>query len=297
MHVAITGASGLIGSALVKALEAQGHTTLRIGRSATGEGSLRWDPTAGVLDSDALEGIDAMVHLAGEGIATNRWSDEQKGRMLDSRVDGTTLVATTLASMSKKPSVLISGSAIGFYGDRGQTALDETSARGEGFLSDLCVAWEAAAQPAVDAGIRVAFARTGVVLSQTGGALGEMLPFFKLGIGGRIGNGKQQMSWISITDMVDGLIYLLNNDISGPVNFTAPNPVSNSEFTKSLGRTLGRPTILPTPTPALYLKLGKELAQALLFSSAKITPTVLEAAGYTFTHPTIDEALAAELGR
>ncbi len=297
MHVAITGATGLIGSALVKALEADGHTTLKIGRSISGPGTLRWDPANDDLDADALEGVDGFVHLAGEGISEKKWNDEQKRKILDSRVDGTALVARTLASMSTPPSVLVSGSGIGVYGDRGQDELDETSDRGAGFLADVVVAWEAAAQPAIDAGIRVAFSRTGIVMSTSGGALGTMLPFFKLGIGGRIGNGKQQMSWISMNDMVRGLIHLLESDLSGPVNLTAPNPVSNNEFTKSLGKTLGRPTLLPTPTPALYLMLGKELARELLFASTRVVPNVLLDSGFDFTHSTIDEALAAELNK
>ena len=295
MHVAITGATGLIGSSLATALEAAGHTTLKIGRSVSGPGTLRWDPANGDLDADGLEGIDAMVHLAGEGIAENKWTDEQKRKILESRTVGTELVASTLAGMAEPPSVLVSGSAIGFYGDRGQTELDEQSERGQGFLADLVVAWEAATKPAADAGIRVAFARTGIVMSADGGALGTMLPFFRLGIGGRVGNGKQQMSWISMYDMVQGLIHLLENELAGPVNFTAPNPVSNNEFTKALGATLSRPTLLPTPTPALYLMLGKELARDLLFSSAKILPTVLVDSGFVFDHPTIEQALASEL--
>ena len=297
MYVAITGATGLIGSALVEALEANGHTTLKIGRSVSGPGTLRWDPQNGDLNAEALEGIDGFVHLAGEGISEKKWDDEQKKKILESRTGGTELVASTLASMANPPSVLVSGSAIGFYGDREQNDLDEHSTRGTGFMSDVVVAWEAAAQAAVDAGIRVAFSRTGIVLSPKGGALGTMLPFFKLGIGGRIGNGKQQMSWISLNDMVRALIHLLESDLSGPVNLTAPNPVSNNEFTKALGKTLSRPTLLPTPTPALYVMLGKELARELLFSSAKIHPKVLLESGFDFAEPTIEQALAAELAK
>ncbi len=296
MHVAITGASGLIGSALVAELQKQGHSTLSIGRSATGPNTLRWDPANGELDAEALEGVDAVVHLAGEGIATNKWSDEQKRRMLDSRVDGTDLIATTIAAMNTKPKVLVSGSAIGYYGDRGTEVLTEASTGGSDFLADLCSQWEAATQPAEDAGIRVAHIRTGIVLSTEGGALERMLPFFKLGIGGKIGNGKQMMSWVSVTDMVGAIIHIIETDsISGPANVTGPAPVSNNDFTKALGAVLGRPTLLPTPTPALYLMLGKELAQALLFTSADVRPATLTESGYDFAHPTIDDALRAVL--
>lgn len=295
MKIAITGSSGLIGTALIDAIEQRGDTAIRIVRSKAGPADIAWDIAAGTIEANELEGVDAVVHLAGEGIAEKKWSDEQKARVLNSRVDGTTLIARTIANLDNPPKVFVSGSAMGFYGDRGDQNLTETDARGSGFLADVVVAWEAAASPAVDAGIRTAFIRTGVVLSPDGGALKEQLPFFKLGAGGKIGDGSQYWSWISITDQVNAILHIIDNDISGPVNLTAPNPSTNAEFTKALGAALGRPTFLPTPTFAVNLRLGKETAKEMLFFSTRVIPTVLLESGFTFEHPTIDEAFEALL--
>lgn len=298
-RVAITGSTGLIGTALVQRLKADGHIPIRVVRSAAPDSveSFQWDIDKGTIDESGLADVDAVVHLAGEGIAEKRWSDEQKSRIRDSRVDGTTLLATAIAGLSKPPPVLISGSAIGIYGDRGAEILTEASSPGDDFLANVCIDWEAAAQPAVDAGVRVANIRTGVVLSTEGGALAEQLPFFKLGIGGRIGNGKQYLSWIAVADVVGAIVWLLNEDIAGPVNLTGPTPVTNSEFTSTLGRVLNRPTFLPTPKPALWAKLGRELTEALLYSSARVEPAVLLDSGYSFNHTTLEQALRATLNK
>lgn len=296
MKIAITGSSGLLGTALRGRLTAEGHEVIRIVRRAPGAGELRWDPDAHEIDASGLEGVDAVVNLAGAGIGDERWTDERKRVLVESRTQSTDLLARTLAACSRPPKVLLSGSAIGFYGDRGDEALSEGSPPGDGFLSDLCVAWEAATAPAEVAGIRTAHLRTGIVLSSDGGALAKMLLPFKLGIGGRLGTGEQWMSWVSIDDHVRAMIHLLSADVSGPVDLTAPNPVRNAEFTKALGRELGRPTVVPIPRIGPRLLLGKELAQALLYESQRVSPSVLEASGFSFRHATIDDALAAMLG-
>ncbi len=295
MRVAITGSSGLIGTALRKALAERGDDVVRVVRSNPGPNDIVWDIDAGTIDTAGLEGIDAIVHLAGEGIGEKKWSDEQKAKIYDSRIDGTTLLSNALAELTNKPSVYVCGSAMGIYGDRGDEKMTEDSAPGTGFLADLTIAWEAAAKPAVDAGIRTAFIRTGIVLSAEGGALKEQLPFFKLGIGGKIGNGKQYWSWITITDHVNAMLYIIDGDLSGPVNLAGPNPSTNAEFTKALGKALGRPTFLPTPRPAVELRLGKECAKALLYDSTRVIPHVLNESDFTFEHPTIEAALAAVL--
>ena len=297
MDVVVTGASGLIGSALVPALWEAGHTVRRlVRRPPEAPDEVRWDPEAGTIDADGLAGVDAAVHLAGEGIAEKRWTPEQKRRLLESRTKGTGLLARTLAGLDPKPRVLLSGSAIGFYGDRGEETLTEESPPGTGFLPDLVQRWEAAAQPAVDAGIRTVFLRTGVVLSPKGGAMGKTLPLFKLGLGGPVGDGSTWWSWISIDDQVGAIVHLLEADVSGPVNLTAPNPVRHGAYAKAQGRALHRPAVLPVPRFAPKLLLGSELAGSLLGDSARIRPTRLEASGYEFRHPTIDEAMVALLG-
>ncbi len=296
MKIAITGSSGLLGSALRGRLTAVGHEVVRVVRREAGDGEIRWDPSAGQIDADGLEGADAVINLAGAGIGDERWSEERKRLLVESRTTSTDLLARTLAGLDRPPKVLLSGSAIGYFGDRGDETLTEDSAPGSGFLSDLCVAWEAAAAPAAGAGIRTAHLRTGIVLSADGGALAKMLLPFKLGIGGRLGSGEQWMSWISIDDHVRAMIHLLTADVHGPVDLTAPNPARNSEFTKALGRELGRPTLLPIPRIGPRLLLGKELAQALLYESQRVLPAVLERSGFTFRHPTIEDALAAVLG-
>jgi len=292
MRVAITGSSGLIGTALRKALSDRGDEIVRVVRSNPSGDDVLWDIAAGTIDSSKLEGVDAVVHLAGEGIGEKKWSPEQKQELLNSRTLGTALLAEAIAALPQPPKVFLSGSAIGIYGDRGDEVLTETSKPGAGFLSELCTAWEAAAEPARSAGVRTAFLRTGVVLSADGGALKEQLPFFKLGIGGKIGDGKQYWSWISITDHVNAMLHIIDSDLAGPLNLTAPNPTTNAEFTSALGKALGRPTFLPTPKPAVQLRLGKECAQALLYDSARVIPEVLLDSGFSFTHPTIDMAFA-----
>jgi len=296
MDVVVTGSTGLIGRALGGALERAGHRMVPMVRSESGGEAIRWDPDRGVIDSEGLEGVGAVVHLAGEGIGTKRWNDEQKARIRDSRVRGTTLLAETLAKLGKPPKVLLSGSAVGIYGDRGDEVLTETSRAGGGFLAELCVAWEAAAAPAREAGIRVSHLRTGIVLSGGGGALPKMLTPFKLGLGGRLGSGRQWMSWISIDDEVGAIVHLLGEEApAGPVNLTAPNPVANADFTRALGQTLGRPTVLPVPKIGLKLLLGGEMAQDLLLGGQRVLPTRLLDSGFTFAHPELADALEAAL--
>lgn len=296
MDVAVTGSSGLIGKALVRRLGEGGHRVLRIVRSGGGPDTASWDPQAGTIDAAALEGVDAVVHLAGEGIAERRWTPEQKDRILRSRTDGTSLLATTLAALDRPPSVLLSGSAVGYYGDTGDRVTDESGPSGSDFTASVCVAWEAAASAAVDAGIRTAFLRTGVVYDAEGGALGKQLLAFKLGLGGRAGSGRQYQSWITLEDEVRAIEFLLGSDLSGPVNLTSPNPVTNSEFTRTLGHVLRRPTtILPMIGPRLLY--GRELADSLLLTSQRIVPAALLGAGFAFAHPDLEEALRSVLGR
>lgn len=297
MDVVVTGASGLIGSALKNELEGAGHRMIPMTRS-TGADGVHWDPDAGVIDSGGLEGVGAVVHLAGEGIGNKRWNEAQKAKIRDSRVRGTTLLAETLAKLSKPPKVLLSGSAVGFYGDRGDEVLTESSRPGGGFLADLCVAWEAATAPAKEAGIRVSHLRTGIVLSGSGGVLPKMLKPFKLGVGGRLGSGAQWMSWVSIEDEVGAMVHLLGDDApAGPVNLTAPNPVTNADFTKALGKAIGRPTVLPAPKFGLKAILGPEMAQELLLFSQRALPTRLLDSGYRFKQPDLDGTLRTALSK
>lgn len=297
MIIAVTGSSGLIGSALVERLRTAGDTVVRVRRKAASAepGDIVWDPVAGSIDAKSLEGIDAVVHLAGEGIAERRWSEQQKRRILESRTRGTSLLAQALASLNHKPRVLISGSAIGFYGDRGDEILTEQSGPGNGFLAEVVEAWEQSARDAVDAGIRVAFIRTGIVLSPRGGALGKMLPLFRFGLGGRLGSGNQWWSWITLEDEVEAIRFLLEHDVAGPVNLTAPAPVTNRELTKALGKALHRPAFLPIPSIGPKLLLGSELAESLLFQSQRVMPAVLQQEGYEFRHPELAAGLAAML--
>ncbi len=300
MDIAITGASGLIGTALGAALRAAVHAVLPVVRPQTTverrpEQSIVWDPEAESIDAGAFEGLDAVVHLAGEGIGERRWTDEQKSRILRSRTVGTGLLAAALAGLQKPPPVLLSGSAVGYYGDTGDTVTDESGQPGDDFAARVCVAWEAAARPAQDAGIRVAFLRTGIVLSTDGGALARQLPAFRFCLGGRAGSGRQWQSWISIEDEVGAIVHLLSSEVSGPVNLTAPNPVTNAEFTKALGAVLHRPTtILPMFGPRLLF--GRELADSLLLTSQRVVPAVLETTGYEFRHPELRGALEDLLG-
>ena len=298
MRIAITGSTGLIGTALSRHLEAAGHEILPVVRTTPRPGEIGWDPSAGRLDADDLAGLDAVVHLAGAGIGDHRWTDDYKQVLIDSRVDGTTLLAERLAELgSEGPSTLVSGSAIGFYGDRGDEVVDESAPAGEGFLAEICQRWEAATAAAGEAGVRVAHIRTGIVLTPKGGALKKMLPIFKLGAGGKFGNGTQWMSWISLTDEVRAVEHLLTSSVSGPVNLTAPNPVRNADFADTLGDVLGRPTIVPVPKFGPKLLLGGELADALLFDGQRVQSSVLQGDEFTFEHADLAAALRAELGR
>ena len=296
MNVLISGATGLIGSALVPELEAKGHTVTRLSRSGSGTGTVRWDPSAGTIDGD-LEGTEAVVHLAGESIAQGRWSPDKKRRILDSRVQGTRLLAERIAALSTPPKVMVSTSAVGYYGDRGGEVLTEESAPGEDFLARVCREWEAAAEPARRAGIRVVHPRLGIVLSPEGGALGTTLPIFKLGGGGKIGSGRQWWSWVALDDVVGSTVHALTDEgVEGPVNVGSPNPMTNAEYTKVLGKVLGRPTVLPLPAPAARVMLG-EVADALLLASQRMRPTRLQDTGYAFRYPQLEGALRHLLGR
>jgi uncharacterized protein len=298
MRIAITGSTGLIGTALSEHLVRAGHEIVPVVRNVPRPGEIGWDPSAGRLEAADLAGLDAIVHLAGAGIGDRRWTDEYKRVLLDSRVDGTTLIAERLAELGDDaPPTLISGSAIGFYGDRGDEVIDESSANGDGFLAEICRRWEAATAPAEAAGIRVVHIRTGIVLTPKGGALKKMLPLFKLGAGGKFGSGRQWMSWISLTDEVRAIEHLLTSSTSGPVNLTAPGPVRNAEFAGVLGTVLRRPSFVPVPKFGPRLLLGSELADALLFDGQRVQPAGLERDGFVFEHASLDAALRAELGR
>jgi uncharacterized protein (TIGR01777 family) len=299
MDVAVTGSTGLIGNALVEALAAAGHRPIRVVRgSATGD-EIAWDPDAGTIDAASLEGVDAVVHLAGAGIGDRRWTDAYKQTIRRSRVEGTTLLARTLAALAERPSVLVSGSAVGYYGDRGDEVLDETSAPGTGFLPEVCAAWEAATASAAEAGVRVVTIRSGIVLSPRGGALKRQLPLFRFGLGGKLGTGKQWLSWIALDDEVDAIVHLLTGQgaggVAGPVNLTSPHPVTNGEFTKTLASVLHRPSFVPIPAFGPKLVLGSELADVLLYEGQRVLPRVLEHSGYPFAHPTLEGALRALL--
>lgn len=297
LRVGITGSSGLIGTELKQVLSDAGHTPVPIVRRAAADGEISWDPSERRLDAADLAGLDAVVNLAGVGIGDQRWTDEYRSLIRTSRVDSTeTLVEAFRHLGGDAPGALISASAIGYYGDRGDETLTETSAPGDGFLPSVCTQWEQAAERAGDVA-RVATLRTGVVLTPDGGALAKMLPLFKLGLGGRFGNGRQWWSWISLTDEVRAIVHALTTDIDGPLNLTAPTPVTNREFTDVLGDVLGRPTFLPVPAFGPKLVVGSDLAQALLFDSARVIPSALAGHGFEFEHPGLEAALRAELGR
>jgi uncharacterized protein (TIGR01777 family) len=298
MKILITGASGLIGQALTKQLNASGHTTVAaVRREPRRNDEVQWNPATGEMSPSAFDGVDAVVHLAGAGIGDKRWTDSYKMEILQSRTLGTALLADTMASLDKKPSMFLSGSAIGIYGVRDDTELGEDAAIGTGFLADVCRDWEAASASASAAGIRTVLLRTGIVLSPKGGALKKQLPLFKLGLGGKFGNGKQWQSWISITDEVNAIIHLLTSNLSGAVNLTAPNAVTNAEFTRVLASVVSRPAILPIPSFGPKLLLGGELADALLFTGQRVVPNALVADGFHFAHPTLDVALRALLNK
>jgi uncharacterized protein (TIGR01777 family) len=287
MRVVITGASGFIGSALGSMLRTCGDEVRPLGRGV-GPGS--WDPATGRIDASVFEGADAVVHLAGETIS-GRWTAAKKERIRRSRVEGTGLLATTLAEMQSPPPVLLSGSAIGFYGDRDDEVLTESSAAGSGFFPDVVSAWEAATAPAEAAGLRVAHLRTALVFSRAGGSFPRMLLPFRMGVGGRIGTGRQFWSWITLEDTIRAIGFLLDRDISGPINLAAPDPIRNSEMTEILGEVMGRPAVLPAPAFGLKALLGNEFAEEVLLGSQRVVPDVLQAAGFEFHHPTLREAL------
>jgi uncharacterized protein (TIGR01777 family) len=297
MNVAVSGASGLVGSRLVSKLVSGGHHVIKLVRREPNEVSaeMLFDPAAGRIDAQSLEGVDAVVHLAGENVAAGRWSPARKRRIRDSRVIGTRMVAEALAGLSRVPGVLVNASAIGFYGDRGDEILDESSDPGQGFLPETCLAWESATAAAEAAGVRVVRLRIGVVLSADGGALGKMLPIFRAGLGGRTGDGTQWISWISIDDLVAAIEFALAHDeLSGAVNAVGPAPATNAEFTKTLAGVLHRPAIAPVPAFVVRAMFG-EMGQELLLSSTRVLPRRLEQAGFEFQHTTLQAALQTVL--
>lgn len=294
MQIAITGSSGLVGRRLVADLEEQGHDVLRLTRTAAGPGDVTWDPAARRLDAAAIDGVDAIVHLAGETVG-QRWSASARARILESRVDGTRTIAEAAASLARPPAVLVCASAVGVYGDRGDEELTEASPRGEGFLADVVTAWEAAAQPARDAGIRVVHLRKGIVLSPEGGALKSLLPPFRLGLGGRVGSGRQWWPWLTLDDAAAAYRFALESDIAGPVNLAA-TATRNADFTKVLGRVLRRPTVFPLPSAAVKLGFGQMGVEMLLGGQRLLTPA-LDAAGFSFADRELEPALRRVLGR
>ena len=299
-RIVVTGATGLVGSLLCSELEKAGVQVIRAVRRPVQDEAreLYWNPDRGEIDRAKLEGVDAVVHLAGENIAGGRWTEAFKQKILDSRVKGTHLISDALARLERKPRVFICASAIGYYGNRGADVMTEQSAPDTDFLAKVCQQWETSCQAARDAGIPVTNIRIGVVLSKDGGALAKMLTPFKLGAGGKVGSGAQYMSWIAIDDLVGAIVYLFTRDepVVGPVNVVAPNPATNLGFTKTLGRVLGRPTIFPMPAFAARLAFG-EMADALLLSSTRVAPNALQSAGYQFQYPELEPALRHLLNR
>jgi uncharacterized protein (TIGR01777 family) len=297
MRILVTGASGLIGSAAVASFKSGGHEVIRLVRSGRpAEGTAAWDPAKGTIDKTALEGLDAAVHLAGENIAAARWTEEQKARIKDSRVKGTQLLSETLAGLSNPPKTFVAASATGFYGNRGDEPLDEASSPGDNFLAQVCIPWEEATAAAVQSGIRVVNLRIGIVLAADGGALAKMITPFKFGLGGRIGSGRQYMSWIEISDMVRAINHALSvESLSGPVNAVAPNPVTNAEFTATLGKVLSRPTFFTMPAFAAHMAFG-EMGDELLLGSTRVYPKKLLESGYKFRYSELQAALEHILG-
>lgn len=288
--IAIAGSSGLIGSALVNALRASDNRVVRIVRRAPSNADeLHWNPQTGEFDPDALQGVDVVVNLCGAGVGDKRWSGAYKQQLRDSRIPPTEVISTAVAQAGVQ--VLINASAVGYYGNTGDRVVDETASAGTGFLAQLCEDWEAATLPAQAAGVRVVLARTGLVLSPSGGLLGRLRPLFSLGLGARLGNGRQYMPWISLEDEVRALLFAMSRDVSGPVNLTGPAPVTNAEFTDALGRAVNRPTPLPLPAFVLRRLLG-EFADEGLLAGQRAIPAALERAGFAFHHNTIGEALS-----
>lgn len=294
MKILVSGSHGLVGRALIKELSSKGHDVARLVREVPPSNSpdVEWHPDREMIASGQMVSLDAVVHLAGESIASGQWTEEKKRRIRESRVIGTQLLSKTLAGLSRPPRVFISASAIGFYGNRGDELLTEESAPGDDFLARVCVDWERSTAAAEEKGIRVVKPRFGIILAKEGGALAKMLPPFRMGIGGKIGSGRQWMSWIALDDVVKGLDYLLlQESISGPVNFVAPNPVTNATFAGALGRVLGRPTFLPVPSFGARLAFG-EMADALLLASQKVQPKRLNDSGFSFQYPNLADALS-----
>ena len=295
--IAVSGASGLVGTELVEVLRSRGYEPLRlVRREPRGADEVRWDPADGSIDLQGLAGITGAVHLAGDNVASGRWTEAKKASIRDSRVQGTELLAGALAQISPRPKVLVSASAVGFYGSRGAEPVDETGSLGDGFLASVCAEWERATRAASSAGIRVVNARIGVVLAADGGALGKMKMPFLLGLGGRIGDGRQYMSWITLSDVVSALVFALGrDDLEGPVNLVAPTPVTNADFTATLGRVLKRPTLIPVPKFALRLGAGAEMADEMLIGGSRVIPAALRAHGFEWEHPTLEPALRSLL--
>ncbi|MER6851158.1 TIGR01777 family oxidoreductase [Streptomyces flaveolus] len=294
-RIAVAGASGLIGSALVRSLTADGHEVVRLVRRAPrGADEVRWDPAAGHVDAAGLEGCDAVVNLAGAGVGDRRWSEEYKARIRDSRVLGTRALAGAVASLERPVRVFVNGSAIGFYGETGGRPVDESAPAGEGFLPSVCVEWEDAAAPAREAGVRTVFVRTGLVVARHGGAWGRLFPLFRAGLGGRLGDGSQYWSFVALHDEVAAIRHLLDrDDLSGPFNVTAPHPLTNREITAAMGRVLHRPTLFAVPAPVLRTVLGEMSGDVL--GSARVLPARLLESGFRFAFPEIEGAIRAAL--
>ena len=299
MKILISGSHGLVGSALVKSLTTASHEVIRLVRHQPHYGRLEigWDPKRGVIDKEHLEGIDVVIHLAGENIGEGRWTKEKKQAILDSRIKGTTLLSETLATLRHPPSVFLSASAVGYYGNRGDELLTESSSPGDDFLAHVCREWEKATAPAAQKGIRTVLTRSGLILDENGGALAKMLTPFRMGIGGRIGDGKQWMSWIALDDVVGAIQFLIHDRfVNGPVNLVTPHPVTNAEFTKTLGSVLSRPTFLPVPAFGVRLAFG-EMGEALLLGGQRVEPAVLKSRDFAFNWPRLELALKHVLHR
>lgn len=297
MKILISGSHGLVGKALTASLTRDGHEVIRLVRRerVMGQPEVEWHPNQARIDAEHVEGFDCIVHLAGEGIASGRWTEEKKRKIRESRVLGTGLLSETIAGLKHPPKVFVCASAIGYYGDRANEVLNELSAPGKGFLSDVCIEWEDATMPAAASGTRIVKTRFGIILDRDGGALEKMMTPFKLGVGGRVGDGSQWMSWIALDDVVAGLRFVIDNSaMTGPVNFVAPEPVTNAEFTETMGKVLSKPTILPMPAFVARLALG-EMADALLLASTRVEPKKLLESGFRFKYPELRSALTHTL--
>jgi uncharacterized protein (TIGR01777 family) len=297
MRIAVAGTSGLVGSAVCPALRSAGHEVARLVRhAATAQDEIAWDPSAGQVDVARLEGANAIINLAGENLAAGRWTSSRRERIIRSRVDATRTLVLAIAKLSRRPDVFVNASAVGFYGDRGDEVLTEASPIGHGFLPEVCLAWETHAEGAGRLGVRTVLLRFGIILAREGGALAKMLPLFRLGLGGRLGTGRQWMSWVAMPDVVGAIHHVLRDRrCVGPINIVAPGAVTNSEFTASLGRVLRRPAFMPVPAWALRIAVGKRMADEALLASTRAAPQRLSETGFVFGHATIDTALAAIL--